>query len=682
MNFLYPSFLFALSAIAIPIVIHLFNFRKFKRVPFTNVRFLKEIKQQTDSRSRLKHLLILTCRILGIIFLVLAFAQPILPTRNTINAGKQHVYSVYIDNSNSMDARNTEGNLLDEAKRKARSIAASAGLNDRFQLLTNDFEGRHQRLIDKEAFLRFIDEVKISPNKRRVDEVIARQKDLLSASGGGIKHSYLISDFQRNSIDESKLLLDTTLNITAIPVEEAKTVNISVDSVWFISPLHKVGETEQLIVKLRNFTDEDASSVPLKLFINGVQKAIGSVAVKAKSSATDTLNFKPEGTGWQKGEVQITDFPVTFDDKLFFSYQIDQKVNVLEINGNITKNYVQTVYQTDDYFQITSNSESQIDYQVIPQQRLVVLDQLSSVSGGLAQQLNKFVQSGGSVLLFPSFSGDVNSYNSFLTSLNVEKFTTVEVVANKTEKINLQSAVFTGLFETIPQNIDLPFANRYFNTQTSSNTRREVLLGMQGGKPLLSVTQVGLGKVYLATIPLNDSITNLPRHAIFVPMMYKIAMLGSQRYPLYYTIGKSTLLETAKLPAIERNEYKLKSKDLEFIPDIRNDESKSNLYVDDQVKKDGIYNFVNGNEQLACFAFNYDRSESDLSYYTGSELEKVLEAKNIAVLNAPADVVGKALQVENSGRKLWKYCILLTLLFLGSEVLLIRYFEKLQVNVA
>ncbi|MCO4294193.1 BatA domain-containing protein [Solitalea sp. MAHUQ-68] len=681
MNFLYPSFLFALSAIAIPIVIHLFNFRKFKRVPFTNVRFLKEIKQQTDSRSRLKHLLILACRILAITFLVFAFAQPFVPQGKSVKVGQTHSYSIYIDNSYSMDARNNEGSLLDEAKRKARSLASSAGLNDRFQLLTNDFEGKHQRLVDKEEFLKLLDDIKISPNKRRVDEVIARQKDLLFSSGAGLKQSYLISDFQRNNIDESKLSLDTTLKVTAIPVEETKTVNISVDSVWFISPIHKAGESEQMVVKVKNFTDEDASNVPVKLFVNKMQKAIGSLSVKAKSSATDTLTYKPDGAGWQQGEVSITDFPVTFDDRLFFSYLIDQKVNVLVISGAKANNYVQTVYQTDDYFQTVKNNENQIDYELIPRQRLVVLDRISTISGGLAQQLTKFVQAGGSVLVFPDFSSDISSYNSFLTAVNTERLGATDPQANKTEKINLQSDVFSGLFEMVPQsNIDLPFVKRSFNTQDLSTSRREVLLTMQGGKSLLSKTQTGLGRVYLSSVPLDDSVTNLPRHAIFVPMMYKMALLGNQRYPLYYTIGKNTLLETSKLPPAERNDYKLKNKDTEFIPDIRNDESKTNLYIDDQVKKDGIYNFANGNELLACFAFNYDRSESDLSYFSVSELEKVLGTKNISVLNAPADAVGKAVEVENSGRKLWKYCIWLTLLFLGAEVLLIRYFEKLQMK--
>ena len=68
MNFLFPTFLFGLSAIAIPIIIHLFNFRKYKKIYFTNVQFLKELKQESDSKSKLKEWIILLLRILAISF--------------------------------------------------------------------------------------------------------------------------------------------------------------------------------------------------------------------------------------------------------------------------------------------------------------------------------------------------------------------------------------------------------------------------------------------------------------------------------------------------------------------------------------------------------------------------------------------------------------------------------------
>jgi len=134
MNFLYPGFLFALIAVAIPVIIHLFNFRKFKKVYFSNVQLLKEVEQQNSSREKIKNLLILLSRILAIIFLVLAFAQPYIPQNNQKNSGLSNSVSIYIDNSYSMEAVNKDGNLLDEAKRRAKELIKGFGLNDRFQL--------------------------------------------------------------------------------------------------------------------------------------------------------------------------------------------------------------------------------------------------------------------------------------------------------------------------------------------------------------------------------------------------------------------------------------------------------------------------------------------------------------------------------------------------------------------
>ena len=108
MRFLAPGFLFALLAIAIPIIIHLFNFRKFKKVYFSNVRFLKLVQIQTSSRQHLKDRLILASRILALTFLVFAFARPYIPNPDQKNAYQEQVVSIFIDNSYSMETLNKE----------------------------------------------------------------------------------------------------------------------------------------------------------------------------------------------------------------------------------------------------------------------------------------------------------------------------------------------------------------------------------------------------------------------------------------------------------------------------------------------------------------------------------------------------------------------------------------------
>ncbi|MEO6630783.1 MAG: BatA domain-containing protein, partial [Mucilaginibacter sp.] len=179
MHFLYPVFLFALLTLAIPIIIHLFNFRRYQKVYFSNVQFLKDVQEQQSHRRNLKERLILASRLLALIFLVLAFARPFIPGKNAANAGKQQAVSIFVDNSYSMQTLNREGTLLDEAKRRAKEIASAYSINDSFQLLTQDFEGKHQRLLSRDEFDDAVDAVKISPQSRSLQQIISRQQSLL-----------------------------------------------------------------------------------------------------------------------------------------------------------------------------------------------------------------------------------------------------------------------------------------------------------------------------------------------------------------------------------------------------------------------------------------------------------------------------------------------------------------------
>ena len=166
MSFVNPAFLFALSAISIPIIIHLIQLRRYKKIFFSNVAFLHSIEEQQRQSSKLKHLLVLLARILTILFLVLAFAQPYIPVnKQIVNYGKNYV-SIYVDNSFSMDRQGANGTLFDEAKRKAKEIVASFKSNDEFQLLGNEFSGNQQRWIGKEAFIKSLAELKIRPESR------------------------------------------------------------------------------------------------------------------------------------------------------------------------------------------------------------------------------------------------------------------------------------------------------------------------------------------------------------------------------------------------------------------------------------------------------------------------------------------------------------------------------------
>ena len=250
MSFVYPEFLYALTALAIPIIIHLFNFRRYKKVYFSNVRFLKEVNEQTRSRSRLKHILVLIARLLAIAFLVFAFTQPFIPGSASDAARGDRIISVYIDNSFSMEVEGSGGMLLETGKRKAIEIASQYNATDRFQLVTNDLEGHQQRLLSREEFIETVQDVKLSPASRLLSEIMLRQLDLVNTEPDVTRRLVWISDFQKSTSDLNALAGRTSPRVVLVPLKAQRRSNLFIDTVWFESPVRQLNTSEKLMVQI------------------------------------------------------------------------------------------------------------------------------------------------------------------------------------------------------------------------------------------------------------------------------------------------------------------------------------------------------------------------------------------------------------------------------------------------
>ena len=225
MNFLYPQFLWALLAIAIPIIIHLFNFKRFKKVYFSDLKLLKEVEMETSKKSNLKHLLILLARILAIAALVFAFAQPYFTKNNKGTAQGEKLVSIYLDNSFSMNNVAQEFTLLDKAKEQAENIAGLYKQSDKFQLITNDFESKHQRFVTRQEFVDLVQEVTTSAVTRKLSQVEQKQLDFLNKEGGQNKLGYYISDFQKTTTNLDELKQDSTLTTNFVHLTPELTGN-------------------------------------------------------------------------------------------------------------------------------------------------------------------------------------------------------------------------------------------------------------------------------------------------------------------------------------------------------------------------------------------------------------------------------------------------------------------------
>jgi hypothetical protein len=675
MNFLYPGFLFSLLAVAIPILIHLFNFRRFKKVYFSNVSFLKAAKEQHSSREELKNLLILFSRILAIIFLVFAFARPYLSSDAGYHPENGNLVNIYIDNSYSMEAVNKEGSLLDEAKLKAKEIAKQFSPNDRFRLMTNDFEGRHQRLVSYEELVNLIDEVKVSAAQRSLQQVINRQH----TSGGEKKNvfSYVISDFQKQFAGRSTVTVDSSAHLSLVRLNANPLPNVAVDSIWSLSPAHQPDGQERFVVQLRNYAAEASRGIPVKLMVNNQQKAVARLNIPAGKTIRDTLTFSGLSQGWQKAVVSIKDFPVTFDDSLKFTFNVSAGLPVLHISGNPAVPYISSLFAGDSYFQLATMPESNIVYAAFSKYKLIILSGLKTPSSGLAQQLKNYLKNGGTVVVFPDLDAAIPEFSSFLQELSLPPVASLSRDTVNVSAIDLKSNLFNDVFDEVPAKLDLPKVNRHFVYANITRSNREDILSLSSGQPFFSRYRFGTGQVYLSASSLKTEDSNLPQHPVFVPLLYKIAFTSMQEEPLYHTMSKDNLLSTPQLTVNANESLRLVSGNQEVIPEIRQVPGRTLLYIDDQVRTPGFYELRKAGALLSTYAFNEGRAESDMHYAGDKELQQLFGTKKIGMASAQGSL--SAIAMENNRTELWKLCLVLCAVFLAVEVLLIRFFNKLKI---
>ncbi|WP_116107865.1 vWA domain-containing protein [Lewinella sp. IMCC34191] len=671
MSFLFPSFLWALGLVAVPVIIHLFYFRRFRKVYFSNVRFLREVKEETSMRSRLRNLLVLLLRCLAVIALVLAFAQPFIPLEEGVLQGSKAV-SIYVDNSFSMAAESDRAPLLQVARDRARDIVEAYGPEDRFQVLTNAFSGRNQRLVGKQEALDAIEEIRVGPESRLLSRVLARQNSVLTTGNAENRIVYMISDFQRNITDLEQA--DSTLSVNLVPLKAVQERNVAIDSAWFDAPVPQLNQNNLLLVRVRNYGDEDLDNVRLSSSYKGQSKPEGTLRIPAGGNVIDSvyLNISQPGSG--SAQLRITDYPVEFDDVYELAFRTIDRVRVLHIDGDNSSDRNLSAALQLAVFQATEVTAQNIDYGNLGNYDLLILTDLPSIASGLGEQLRQYINGGGNVLLFPPANADLTTYNNFLSVLPADELQAYEERQREVSGLNDEEFIFQNVFQERQSALNLPSSQGNYPLTRYGNRGQEALLTYRDGSTALAKYSSGDGNLYLSSAPLDPQVNNIALNAeVFIPMLYKMGISSGRRRPLAYVIGRDEVVETSRRQSSAEIVYKLRGPGGEFIPQQRVIGGRVALSLGGQVPEAGVYELVIDEETVESFAFNYDRTESDLNYSTEGDLQDI---PAVTVLDADSQAaLVSDIRERTEGKPLWRYFIWATLLFLLAEALVLRFWK-------
>jgi hypothetical protein len=671
MSFVYPGFLWALTLLVIPVIIHLFNFKRHKTLYFSSLQFVKKVDQQTKSTQRLRHWLILLSRILAITFLVLAFAQPYLSDSETESKELTTVLPIFIDNSFSMEARGAEGQLLSQAKEKAKEVVENSDVNSLFLIGTNEMSGLEERLLNKAEAIKRIDEINPSSSSRAISEIINWQQDILTKNNINQNELDLLlfSDFQKSGVEKSPQ--ESELNYIPVRVKPENALNISLDSLWFSAPIHRANESSELNVRIRNYSASPIENVEVEVTIGQIRKLI-YLSADAKSTATSSFTYKEEQPGWVSGKVSVADEQLFFDNDLYFSYEISENVNILLIDGQDAVPNFDIVYNLDQFYRVETVKEGMVTRDDYLNKDLILLNGLNRFSSGMMDELVKLGEEGSTIGVFPGANIDKGSFNTLLSKLKLNRIDGTTNSGTRLDKLAYEDVFFRGVFDRKPAAINLPVLKKAYLTGAGQGIP---LIEMKNGKPLFSYSS-GKLKAFCFYSSLSEEFGQFVNDAIFSTLALRMGEISKRQRPLFLTIGSDISFPVYEALPTE-DAIKLKNADFEAIPETEklNNVQYININLMNQMIPAGNFEIYQKG-QLGSLSLNYGRSESTRSYYNDEELTKLLGGKTgelaIQELSSSSNFNVKDVDKPFS---YWKLCIILTLIFVLTEMAIVRFYK-------
>ena len=640
MQFKHPEVLYFLFLLVIPILVHLFQLRRFKKEYFTNVQFLKELSIQTRKSSTIKKWLLLLTRLLLLTFLILAFAQPFFSAKDS----KKNTNEMYIilDNSYSMQAKGKKGELL---RRAIQDLLEHTPETQNFSLITNsdNYWNTDIKTIQKD-----LQDLKYSASAFRMDNLIAKVNARKSAFN---KDIIVITDAVGLETNQTKSFRKEDNAYFIIPEAEQKN-NISIDSVFIQQTLDSFYD---IGIKL-SANGEDFKDIPIALY--NKNKLVAKTLINFET-ITKIINFTIPKEDFH-GYVSISDKGLAYDNTYYFSISKPSKTNVISIGDADKSNFLGRIY-TNDEFNYNNFPIANLDYNLLEKQDAIVLNELSDIPQALQTTLKSFVTKGGNLVVIPAQESNVTVLNSFVANFGAGQFKTATATEKKVTKINFNHPLFSSVFEKKIDNFQYPTTKRGFGLSSTTPS----ILSYDDQSPFLTSFANQLSSVYVFAAAINKTNSNFQNSPLIVPTFYNMAQNSQKTGVNALIIGENqpfvvdALLSKDEILTVKNNTQS-------FIPVQQLLNTKVKMTFNDSPTEAGNFSIFNGANLVQNISFNYNRTESNLALANPDAANKFTEIDAI-------ETVFNTIQTDRTDTQIWKWFVILTLLFLALELLIQKF---------
>jgi hypothetical protein len=536
MNFLNPIYLFALAAVAVPILIHIFSRRRVPQVPFSTIRFLRRSDRRSMVRINLRRLLLLALRVIGIALVALVFARPVV--RGGLAAlfprGGSRAVCILLDRSYSMRVEGDEGTVFDRAKARVASVLDDLDKDDEVSIVL--FDTARETIYDGEAarevVLSALGGLRPSWGGTDLRSAVAFGRRTVERSRRDVRELYVVSDFQRSGLGAAPDSAGSALPLRAflLPVQASPAANVAIEGVLTPRVTLHMGETVGLKVLLRNTSRELEARFPLEVSVGGRTIMEKEIDMPPASVKDEAVVFPAERSGWVEGVVRKRADRLPADDTRFFTIHVENAVNVLLVadeHGFYLEQALSPEGSEGD-LSVTRTPWREFTSERLKEADVVVLGSGRGPSRGDVELVERFVSAGGKaiVLVLPELEEAVAKLSRFSPRVDFTEMPQGYVTLLKPPRVPGFLAPFD---ET-----DLAALSRlrFRRVALVSNVpERAIRLKFSTGTPFIWEESRGKGTIIFAAIDPRPEAGELVLSPYFLPLVQQLVLATGAREP-------------------------------------------------------------------------------------------------------------------------------------------------------
>jgi hypothetical protein len=701
MGFLNTIFLGALVAAAVPVIIHLLNRRRLRRIKFSSLEFLTDLARRRMRKINLRRILILVLRTMAIVFVVTAFARPTIRGAAFLLPGKAPKNVVVcLDASYSMGVDEEQGTAFTAAQEIASTIVDQAGKHDAINVVL--FSERadaqlEQGTKNKTLVKSVIENAKITAEATSIGRAIDEAYELIDESdveGGEI---YVVSDFRYNS--------DSTLagqrperrdvRLFFVPVYNGVVDNVSIDRVMVPRKLLRPGEVIRIGVAVTNHSPENPADFPLELTVEGSRKA--EKVINLSPGASTTVTFPISFTEWGAYHCKIAKnrdrLPV--DDERYFLLEVSKSVPVTLIRGlrhlddgrrgsgptagGIGRAagffYLEKALNPrptgDGEFTVTTIDEKDITAASLPSRGVAVWVNPHQLQSKRMALIERYVKRGGGLMVFLG--------NGDRRLLQDERFREFIGIRAATERKNQSKTGYTSFQQSHP--MFSIFNEEELELLTRTKVRRyvaargvapdSVLAYVAGGDPALWECSRGKGRIMVFAAAPDLESGDIPLSPMFLPLVHTsvsyLASAGGAQRQLDNPVGRQLFFD-APQSALTSSQLLIRDPDGDPLrPVVFETPQGDRRVICARPQKPGFYRLMTDTTLVTQEVVNLDTRESNISVKGIGENE----IENASVVSTDGDFL-ENLQASRQGREIFGFFIFLAAAALAAESILGR----------